>query len=62
MKLFANWAAIGAMAGVLGLVSTLGLKLYEMKQEKAISESPNVSTTGENSPVIIGNTGDVKVD
>ncbi len=55
-----NWNAIAAIAGILSVLIAVGLGVNQILSEK--KQPPSIQTSGDNSPVIYGNKGNVDVD
>ena len=57
-----NWGAIGAVAGVLSLLTGLAYNYTEIFVGTGDFSPATVETSGDQSPAIIGNTGNVTID
>ncbi|QPJ60818.1 MAG: hypothetical protein G3M70_02510 [Candidatus Nitronauta litoralis] len=55
-----NWNAIAAIAGIISVLVAVGFGVNQILSEE--KTSPSIQTSGDNSPVIYGNKGNVDVD
>lgn len=58
----ANWTAISAVVGILTLICAVGFGVYQVLQTDNSGPSTSIATTGNHSPVISGNKGNVNID
>ncbi len=57
-----NWNAIAAIAAVVSILGGIAYSVSSLFVNLQNNEPPSVETQGDNSPAIVGNSGDVKIN
>lgn len=57
-----NWGAIGAIAAVISILAGIAYSVSDLFLNSGDKAPVSVETQGDNSPAVVGNSGDVEIN